>query len=230
MSYNIGQFRRNQLSSYEDKIQVTRENSGAVGVQAITIQTQEGLSFKETALVLKNSLKKGENYYFSFYTSADNSDPGAFIVYLSDSKNEATQPIKYFDVGAGTFCEMVFTPNDINYNKLVFKKVTKTSANDRVYINEVREGNSTFAIYINIELWQLKNIIPLLDVSYIKKLGVQGPPGLMFSMNGEEIHVGKSGIYEVSGLNINTLSFVIKNRSPIPYEDGKDYFIMDYLY
>ena len=30
--------------------------------------------------------------------------------------------------------------------------------------------------------------------------------------------------------NISTLGFVIKNRSPIPYEDGKDYFIMDYLY
>lgn len=226
MSYNIGQFRRNQLSSYEDKIQITRENNGSVGVQIITIQTQEGLPLKDTALVLKNSLKKGENYYFSFYTSADRSDPGAFIVYLYDSKNEVAQPIKRFDVGAGTFCEMVFTPNDINYNKLVFKKVTKSSDSDRVYINEVREGT----VYLNIELWQLKNIIPLLDVSYIKKLGVQGPPGLMFSMNGEEIHIGKSGIYEVSGLNINTLSFVIKNRSPIPYEDGKDYFIMDYLY
>ena len=229
MSYNIGQFRRNQLSSYEDKIQVTKESS-SVGVQTVVIQTQEGIPLTDTALVLKNSLKKGENYYFSFYTSADKSDPGAFIVYLYDGKNEAAQPIKRFDVGAGTFCEMVFTPNDINYNKLVFKKVTKSSASDRVYINDAREGNSTFSVYLNIELWQLKNIIPLLDVSYIKKLGVQGPPGLMFSMNGEEIHIGKSGIYEVSGLNINTLSFVIKNRSPIPYEDGKDYFIMDYLY
>lgn len=229
MSYNIGQFRRNQLSSYEDKIPVIANNTGA-GIKELSIQTPEGLPLTETALIFKDSFKKGENYYFSFYTAFDKSDPGAFIVYLYDGQNKVIQPIKYFDVGAGAFCEMVFTPNDINYNKLVFKKVVKSSQTSKVYIDATKEGNSTFATYLNIELWQLKNIIPLLDISYIKKLGVQGPPGLMFSMNGEEIHIGKSGIYEVSGLNINTLSFVIKNRSPIPYEDGKDYFIMDYLY
>ena len=61
-------------------------------------------------------------------------------------------------------------------------------------------------------------------------MGLQGPPGLLFSMNGEEIRIGKSGIYEVEGININQLSFVIKNNSPIPYADNLDYFIMDFQY
>ena len=68
------------------------------------------------------------------------------------------------------------------------------------------------------------------SLQYIKKMGLQGPPGFMFSMNGEEIHIGKSGMYEVEGINISNLSFVIKNISPIPYEDNLDYFIMDFLY
>lgn len=230
MSYNIGQFRRSQLSSYEDKVTLVKKGS-AVGLTTVSIATEEGLSLTDTALVLESKLEKGENYYFSFYTKATSSLSGAFIVYLYDANNEIFQPLKRFNVGPGTFCELVFTPNDINYNKLVFKKVVKSSQSDRVYIDDTNEGSWSEATYTKMELWKLINLIPLLeDVSYVKKIGVQGPPGLMFAMNGEEIHIGKSGLYEADGINISTLSFVIKNRSPIPYEDGKDYFILDYLY
>ena len=149
MSYNIGQFRRNQLSSYENKIQVVKEGS-SVGVQTITIKTQEGLSLSDTALILKEKLKKGENYYFSFYMATDRAAQGPFIVYLYDSNNEVAQPLKRFDAGPGAFCEMVFTPNDINYNKLVLKKVTKSNASDKVVINSDYEGSYSSATYLNI--------------------------------------------------------------------------------
>lgn len=230
MSYNIGQFRRSQLSSYEEKIPLLKKSSPSIGVSTVSIATSDGLSSTDTALVLGEKLEKGNSYYFSFYTKDSSSAPGAFIVYLYDANNEVFQPLKRFNVGPGVFCELVFTPNDVNYNKLVFKKVIKSSLSDRVYIDDTNEGSWSEATYTKMELWKLVDIIPLLDVSYIKKLGVQGPPGLMFAMNGEEIHIGKSGLYEVDGINISTLGFVIKNRSPIPYEDGKDYFIMDYLY
>jgi hypothetical protein len=61
-------------------------------------------------------------------------------------------------------------------------------------------------------------------------MGIQGPTGLLFSMNGEEIRIGKSGIYEVQDFPIENLGFVIKDTSPVPYQDGKDFFIMDFQY
>jgi hypothetical protein len=64
------------------------------------------------------------------------------------------------------------------------------------------------------------------DLKYLTKIGVQGPPALLMCIDGEQIRVGKSGIYELnSNINITSISFVPKNTS-----NGLDYFIMDFEY
>ena len=51
----------------------------------------------------------------------------------------------------------------------------------------------------------------------------------MMCINGEEIHIGRSGVYELYfNISVDFLGFVIKKSSQT--QDGLDYFILDYQY
>ena len=227
MSFKIGQLRRNQISSYQNEIPLIHNTS--IGIKQHSTETggTSSIRISDGCLLLESPLKKNVNYYFTFHLKGNNSGMKSFTMTLYGEGKE--QPIKYFNnMQAGEYGELVFTPNDNIYSKIVFKLANRTTNIGQVYIDDSVDKNS---LLTKVHLYELTNVIPKLeDVSYIQKLGLQGPPGLMFSMNGEEIHIGKSGIYEVEGININNLSFVIKEGKHLPYSDGKDFFIMDYLY
>jgi hypothetical protein len=54
----------------------------------------------------------------------------------------------------------------------------------------------------------------------LQKIGVQSEPGLLMCINGEEIHVGQSGIYEpIKSVPVTFIGFVIKNN---------EFFALDY--
>ena len=78
----------------------------------------------------------------------------------------------------------------------------------------------------NITLARIENVIKQISASssfYLTKIGIQGPPSLLMCINGEQIRIGKSGIYEINNENVK-ISFVgfIPNQL--------DYFIMDFEY
>ena len=74
--------------------------------------------------------------------------------------------------------------------------------------------------YSKNEIYQLKNIIPS-DIGFFKKIGIQGSEGLQFNINGEGIRLGKSGMFELEGINITSLAFSATTN---------DFFILDYQY
>ena len=58
----------------------------------------------------------------------------------------------------------------------------------------------------------------------LKQIGIQSRPGLLMSINGEGIKVGRSGIYEINnGVMISSIGFVLD-------KNDNTYFIMDYQY
>lgn len=83
-------------------------------------------------------------------------------------------------------------------------------------------------------IYLMKNIIDALSSTYgltqFIRIGVQGPTGLMMSINGEQIKVGKTGIYELNDTNIKItyLGFVLKEN--VLNVDGYDNFILDFEY
>lgn len=226
MDYKIGQLRKEQFvgeDAYSEEISlIYRENDGVVECGLTTVTTDiANIQVKDTALILENNLKEKQSYYFNFYAT---SFFGPFVVTLR-ANDGSEQPLKKFDTTkeSKTFCSLVFMPNANSYNKIVFKRINRTEGlEDRVIID-----NSTIEKediqYTKINLYSLLNVISaaLGDGQFIKKMGLQGPPGLIFCVNGEEIHMGKTGIYEVDKINIGNLGLVL--------DDG-DYFIMDYLY
>ena len=132
-----------------------------------------------------------------------------------------------------TECELVFTPNDKIYNAIVFEKA-RANASDTNSIELVQDNENNK--FTKIQLKKLVNIINILkekysNFSHIKQLGIQGPSGFIFSMNGEEFYIGKTGIYEVSDVNISNLSFVVDEKR-IQEDDRKEkgFFIMDFKY
>lgn len=224
MSYNIGQLRQNQISSYFESIvdyiyEPGTSNPisghptyiGSTAVYDSIIKLGTGAKFK-----------KDKNYYLSFKT--DSWKQYHFKIKLIGDGISMT--VKEFKTNGSEMCELVFTPNDDNYNVIIIEKIRTDISNDQSGIVIDRKS---------IQLKSLVNIISRLNsrynnLSYLKKMGLQAPSGFLFSMNGEEFYIGKSGIYEIQDINITNLSFVI--RDSYPESDGKqrNYFIMDFQY
>jgi hypothetical protein len=121
-----------------------------------------------------------------------------------------------------TVFDLIFTPNSEVYNKLVFE-LTRTAI-------DYREESRFMEVEV-LEFYTVNNIISdYLNVAQLKKIGIQGPPGLMFVLDGEEIKLGRTGIYELCNdeIQINYLGFVINESTQT--QDGKDFFILDYRY
>lgn len=74
---------------------------------------------------------------------------------------------------------------------------------------------------------QLENVLDhISNVNSLSKVGIQGPPSMLMCINGEQIRLGKTGIYEINnGVKVNFIAFVPKLSL-----NGLDYFIMDFEY
>lgn len=68
----------------------------------------------------------------------------------------------------------------------------------------------------------LKNKNLVLDEQYWNKVGVQGPAGLIFEINGVTFLLGPSGVYEINNYEIKTFKI-------IDFSTGKN-IIIDYGY
>lgn len=118
------------------------------------------------------------------------------------------QIIKTFSVGAGTgeiLFEAVFSPKVNIYQKIVVES----------------EQTLTFTVE---KVCSIYNILQFLQLASLKQIGVQGPTDLLMCVNGEEIQIGRTGIYEVNnGVKITSLGFVVETND-------KKNFIVDYQY
>lgn len=125
--------------------------------------------------------------------------------------------------------ELIFTPN-ITFSKIIIRmdrnaidfglsyienNITYTGR--KFILGENEENNSE-----DFKIYSIINKKPE-SVKSFNKIGVQGPPGLLMCINGQEIRVGPSGIYETrNGYKINFIGFIVK--------DNRDNFILDYQY
>lgn len=207
MSFKIGQLRRNQINEYQTQLDYTYSDS-----KSFPGALKEYL---EGSITLNNGIKfkKGETYYFTGSLLGGNN----IIVKLVDGSNSMI--IDKVKSGVNSFS---FTPNK-DYEYLVFALET----DDQV----VNIPNSS-------RLYKLKNILTETTFTkiygnnvIIKRLGIQGPSGLAFSINGESFIMGKSEIFILNDIDIYQLNFFIRDRSnSFPYGDNKEFFIMDFEY
>lgn len=229
MSVQIGQFRRNQKKIDFFQEQITSKSSIDTSFTG-----SNGIEYYEFAIKNPNSqsfFTEKQTYYFSGYLKGN-----SYIVKLVNSTSKTQQVIGKF-TGYATF---TFTPNRPDYDYLVFALEKTTKPND-----------------ISYQLYKLGNICGDSETKVpkkVKKIGIQGMPGLRFSINGEDFIMGKSGIFMLGDMDITQISFFVRDFSKatesdekdpatgkpkvienyinyFPYvTDGKEFFIMDYEY
>lgn len=233
--YNFGQFRKTQLDSYLTNLEYN----------FIDLETQSPLSQSVTFLdkvitlsgqnILQSIDSTGttiKSYYLRFkvYKKEDSEQLITIKLVNTDKGKDNEQIIQTVKVERGlendysTF-DIVIAPN-ATYNNIQF--ILNRTIDDYNTIDE----NNIYGRKIDINIDSLKeiyNIIETLNSSIdnlgrLKQIGVQSAPGLMMSIEGELIRVGRSGIYEINnGVSIKYIGFIVE-------PDDNKYFILDYQY
>lgn len=232
MSFNLGQFRRPQLSSY-----VTQLTYNMIEIKSET-EISQAIIFTDKAMELQGSnvLESGKNYYLKFkiYKRLDSEQNITVRLQNSTEIQDNVQTMASYIVARGSGAdyvtyEMILAPNG-TYNQILFE-LNRTSFD---YTLENEDGTNGRVIEIEIDNFELiYNVIDhlntILGITELKKIGVQGPPGLLMCINGEEIRIGRSGIYEINnGVVVTFIGFIVKQSSQT--DDNLDYFILDYQY
>ena len=233
--YNFGQFRRTQLDSYMtalnyDFIDLETQSPLSQGVvfldKVITLSEQNVLqATDDTGTVVKS-------YYmrFKIYKKEDSEQLVTIKLINTNKTEDNQQTIKTVKIESGlendysTF-DIVIAPN-ATYNNIQF--ILNRVVDDYNTVDE----NNIYGRKMNINIDSLKeiyNVIETLNPSIdnlgrLKQIGVQSAPGLMMSIEGELIRVGRSGIYEINnGVSIKYIGFIVEPN------DNK-YFVLDYQY
>lgn len=139
---------------------------------------------------VKVTLQAGVHYYFHGKIKRLDSAQ-VFHIKLVNTTNEKEQYIKKISVGEGDLSswvdvEFIFTPAG-DFEAILFE----LERTDKDY-------SGTSQRYAHIMYMELSTIANnVLDGNVAVKLGIQSKPGLLTCINGQEIRVGKTGIYEL---------------------------------
>jgi hypothetical protein len=166
---------------------------------------------------IKNQLsfnfEKGQTYYLQLNLSSSNSDE-VKVVLSNEKKFE--MPVRMIPNFTDGVYDFIFTP-DRDYTHISF-----ASAN---------VGDSP------IIFQQLDNIFS--SYTNIKEIGIQGFPGLRFSINGEGFTLGKSGFFYLSDIDIIQMGVFLKKEkntkeesptTPLPPSPEDISFIVSFQY
>lgn len=235
MSYRFGQFRKIQLQSYLTPLEYSLEDL------RIQSNVSQSIIFVDKAIQLTgNNILKGQedngnqcSYYLRFkvYKQLNETQLINVKIVNTNKQKDNIRLLKTISIAAGaetdysTF-EIVISPNDnYTYNQIYFE------LNRELIDFNTQNEDGTYGrkMHIAIErLDKIYNVIDFLSPSIggnriLKQIGIQGPPGLLMSINGEEIRIGRSGLYEITyGINTTFIGFIV--------EADEKYFILDYQY
>lgn len=233
--FEFGQFRRPQVQSYLtplqfdlDEIEVKTELSKEI----IFLDNAIELSGKNVLSALDDQGKM-RSYYLRFKVYKQEQRQIIDIKLANTTKDEDNEKIvQTVTVPAGdptdySSFEIVITPND----DFVYNRVHFLLARELEDFNTKNEkGYYGRLVKMEVErLDEIYNVINTINAAInnkgvLKQIGVQSAPGLLMSINGEAIKVGRSGLYEIkNGVPVTFIGFILD-------EDDERYFILDYQY
>lgn len=140
-------------------------------------------------------LKVGTYYYFRFRVRQLGTTQNFSVRLISTgSESEISQEIERYTLsgGAGSkVYELILAPeNSINRIKFYLTRILDDYQSQR---------NMKISI---LDLSEINNMIPN-EITSLTKIGIQTQPGSLLCVNGAQIRVGRSGIYEINnGVNI----------------------------
>ena len=233
--YKFGQLRRTQIESYLTPLTYTFKD-----IETKSALSQ-GITFIDKAIVLTGdnilqSIDKTgtviKSYYMQIKVFKEEESEQLLTIKLvnTDKTKDNEQTLETITIEQGkkndfAIFEIVIPPNQ-SYNQIQF--VLNRVLID--YNNENEDG--TYGRKVNMEILKLKEIYNVIDflnpaienTGRLKQIGVQSAPGLLMSIDGEAVRVGRSGIYEINnGISVSFIGFIVE-------PDDNKYFILDYQY
>ena len=226
--YNIGQFRRSQLDSYLESLNITDiQYKNASGNEI----------FRDAYVELQDTTFNNQNcYYLRFGVEQIENSTQVFSLKLQNTSEQQNneQLIEQFKIEKGNknivYFEIIISPNE-TYNQILWE-LQRTTQDYSIQNKDGSYGRKMTIIVdecaqlIDVLAW-LKTQPQYNGLKQFTKIGIQGSPSLLMCINREQIRIGRSGIYELNnGINITSISFVPKNT----VSNNLDYFIMDFEY
>lgn len=213
MSYNIGQITQADYSEYE----INKLDS--ITISGVQSPYSANTAIQDKALKY-DYFTEGITYHF-ITTLTPHSMTGQYIVKIklvneNTNQYQTIKVLKQSFSSSGFEIDLIFKAN-YNFTHLVFEILRTNLTNADAYLTPSDNVNTT-------KLTEVKNIVKELQLNRLKKVGIQGPSGLKFAINGEEIKLGKSGIFMSEEMEISSVGFII------PKTNNGDLFIMDYQY
>lgn len=243
--YQFGQFLSSQKnwSDYKQDIDISNLTLGYVTTNVDFFNSNQ-IRFANYSMKAKGSeiaiFQSLHYYYLKFKVqkkSYGGSHPQVFSLKLQRIENEniikeqfiktlmvPDMPIEVNDEYVSF--ELIIAPNSA-YNQLIWQMQRDVLDYTTQEIIDGETFNGRAAI-IDVETFsEIVNTIDSFQINSqntaLSKVGIQGPPSLLMCINGEQIRIGKNGIYEISNsIQITFLGFIPKSAS--------DYFIIDYEY
>ena len=175
--------------------------------------------FKNSDQTITLRLGYGENSTIDTYQFID-----SFTVFSSSSESDPQYAI----------IEAIFQANS-GYERLNLI-LNRTNADFSLNLEEEDQSISSFSNsvgrQIKIVAYEICNFTNLINNRRCVKIGIQGPTGMLMCINGEQIRIGPSGIYEIkNGYIVNFIGVVVKNSTNSSTgELEQDNFIIDYQY
>ena len=224
MSYSVGQLYKNQKSA-----------SALFTQKTSTLVTISDDNFNNPGVKFSDSSSFAPNVYYYIRFSIDK-------FYLYPSHNDQIIDLKFFR----KLSDNVAAQDDIEYIQTLPKVFGSTESGDKVYFEKIFSPLEEYP-YLGFVLHRdsfdestprqvtlevdkigiINNIKPNGNVP-LTKIGLQAKPGSLFCINGEQIRVGKSGVYEInSGIPI---TFFGTADNEIVNNSFKNNFILDYAY
>lgn len=229
MSYNIGQFKRTSLSVYSDIINIDNIKYG----EEETITSLYSDSAKDGKISITGGFLKDVIYSFQLKIKSNNNNISHKVIIKLFESTDRFKTIKIINIERPTednMVNIVFTP-DFNFSYLVFEiERDSVTANDSsyYYCSEIVKAETLINVIKSPSFGAGSGQI-------LKQIGIQGPPGLQFVVNGESLKLGRTGVYESNNINVKSLGFIIDSITqdnsflPIIIENPA-FFIVDYLY
>lgn len=127
--------------------------------------------------------------------------------------------------------ELAFRPIE-DFETIVLEMVRTT---EDYSIQNVIDGKNVYGRLVDIDkikndpegitLYHLNNLVDYMNPGgSLIHIGIWGRPGLPMSINGEEIHIGPSGFYEIDSIPIDSIGMIVGDN------DFSKNFTIDYMY
>ena len=234
MSYKIGQLRELPKNNFKDIDGDIKDG--------ILVNTPYGERDKDGAL--EYDFKKGEVYYFKIEIRKEGISkniPYKIKLKDKDGNYQSLELRKFKTDGDNAFdiVELIFIPK-FDFQYMVFE-AQRTAE----YVDAEETYFYCFQRFTTRQLFNLIGTDSLPSgITELMRVGIQGPVGLSFAINGEKIVLGKSRMFTSPEMSIKSIVFLVnpsygteenfeefvgKENQKLLY-DAKNFFVMDYQY